>query len=51
MVNAKYFWNSTGMIPDKTIVSNPDPDWIRIQSGQWIRILIQNPEGRNDPQK
>ena len=25
--------------------SDPDPDWIRIQSGQWIR------EGRNDPQK
>jgi len=27
----------------------PDPDWIRIQSGQWIRIRIQ--EGKNDPQK
>ncbi len=27
----------------------PDPDWIRIQSGQWIRIRIQ--EGENDPQK
>ncbi len=26
-----------------------DPDWIRIQSGQWIRIRIQ--EGKNDPQK
>jgi hypothetical protein len=26
-----------------------DPDWIRIQSGQWIRIRIQ--EGQNDPQK
>jgi hypothetical protein len=25
----------------------PDPDWIRIQSGQWIRIQ----EGKNDPQK
>jgi hypothetical protein len=23
----------------------PDPDWIRIQSGQWIQ------EGKNDPQK
>jgi hypothetical protein len=21
-----------------------DPDWIRIQSGQWIRILIRNPD-------
>ena len=27
----------------------PDPDWIRIQSGQWIGIRIQ--EGKNDPQK
>ncbi len=26
-----------------------DPDWIRIQSGQWIRIRIQ--EGKNDQQK
>jgi hypothetical protein len=26
-----------------------DPDWIRIQSGQWIRIRIQ--EGKNDAQK
>ncbi len=25
----------------------PDPDWIRIQSGQWIQIQ----EGKNDPQK
>jgi hypothetical protein len=26
-----------------------DPDWIQIQSGQWIRIRIQ--EGESDPQK
>ncbi len=26
---------------------DPDPKWIRIQSGQWIRIQ----EGKNDPQK
>ncbi len=26
-----------------------DPDWIRIQSGQWIRIRIH--ESENDPQK
>jgi hypothetical protein len=26
-------------------VSDPDPDWIQIQSGQWIRIRIQ--EGKN----
>jgi hypothetical protein len=25
-------------------VSNPDPDWVRIQSGQWIRIRIRNPD-------
>jgi hypothetical protein len=28
-------------------VADPDPDWIRIESGQWIRIQ----EGKNDPQK
>jgi len=32
-----------------------DPDWIRIQSGKWIRIRIRNPDpdpgGKNDPQK
>jgi hypothetical protein len=30
-----------------------DPDWIRIQSGQWIRIRIryQDQGGQNDPQK
>ncbi len=25
-------------------VSDPDPDWIRIQSGQWIRIRIRDPD-------
>ncbi len=36
---------------------DPDPDWIRIQSSQWIRIRIRNPDsdpdtgGQNDPQK
>ncbi len=25
---------------DPTRVSDPDPDWIRIQSGQWILIWI-----------
>jgi hypothetical protein len=35
----------------KTRAADPDPylDWIRIQSGQWIRIRIQ--ESKNDPQK
>jgi hypothetical protein len=27
------------------ILTVPDPDWIRIQSGQWIRIQ----ESENDP--
>ncbi len=39
--------------------SNPDPDWIQIQSGQWIRIRIwiwiwiwkPHPGGQNDPRK
>jgi hypothetical protein len=36
---------------------DPDSDWIRIESGQWIRIRIRNPDpdpdpgGQNDPQK
>jgi hypothetical protein len=25
-------------------VSDPDPDWIRIPSSQWIGIRIQNPD-------
>ncbi len=24
--------------------SDPDPYWIRIQSGQWVRIRIRNPD-------
>ncbi len=34
-------------------VSDPDLDWIRIQSGQWIRIRIRDPdpEDKNDPAK
>ncbi len=31
----------------ESMVADPDPDWIRIQSGQWIQIQ----EGKNDPQK
>jgi hypothetical protein len=26
-----------------------DPYWIRIQSGQWIRIRIRNPDSDPDP--
>jgi hypothetical protein len=25
-------------------VADPNPNWIRIQSGQWIRIRIRNPD-------
>ncbi len=25
-------------------VADPDPDWIRIQLGRWIRIRIRNPD-------
>jgi hypothetical protein len=34
-------------------VSDPDPEGIRIQSGQWIRIWnrIRIQEGKNDTQK
>ncbi len=31
----------------KIRVADPDPYWILIQSGKWIRIQ----EGKNDPQK
>jgi hypothetical protein len=34
---------------EATKCSVSDPDWIRIQSGQWIGIRIQ--EGKNDLQK
>jgi hypothetical protein len=33
------FW--CGSVPLTRVA---DPDWIRIQSGQWIRIRIRNPE-------
>jgi hypothetical protein len=29
-------------IKTKPTVSDPDPDWIRILTGQWIRIQIRN---------
>jgi hypothetical protein len=28
----------------RTNVSDPNPDWIRILSGEWIRIRIRNPD-------
>ncbi len=34
-----------------TSVSDPDPDWIWIQLGQWIRIWIRIQDDKNDPQK
>jgi hypothetical protein len=32
-------------------VSDPDLDWIRIQSGQWIRIRILIQEGKKTHKK
>jgi hypothetical protein len=37
------------MLKSKVADPDPDPNWIRIQSSQWIRIRIQ--EGKNYPQK
>jgi hypothetical protein len=48
-----FFWGRCrlyGISPLQTRVSDPDldpdpvPYWIRIQSGQWIRIRIRNPD-------
>ncbi len=48
---AYHQYQNTGInIASGTRVSDPDPDWIRIQSGQWIRIWIRIQEGKNDPQ-
>jgi hypothetical protein len=39
----------------RVVDPDPDPYWIRIQSGLWIRIRIRNPDpdpgGQKDPQK
>jgi hypothetical protein len=35
---------STGIAPSRIADSGSDPNWIRIQSGQWIRIRIRNPD-------
>ncbi len=52
--------NSYGLIEDEFLlgerwvissVLNPDPDWTRIQPGQWIRNTDSDPEGKNDKQK
>ncbi len=39
------------MVTSRVSDPNPDPnpDWIRIQSGQWIRIRIWNPDPGPDP--
>jgi len=28
----------------RVVDADPDPDWIRIQRGPWIRIRIRNPD-------
>jgi hypothetical protein len=49
--NSLHFPMLTSRVADPDL----DPNWIRIQSGQWIRIRIRNPdriqEGKNDLQK
>jgi hypothetical protein len=46
---------STGIAPSRVADSGSDPNWIRIQSGQWIRIRIRIririQEVKIDPQK
>ncbi len=42
-----YCWYFDSLFEDrfkKCRVADPDPNWIRIQSGQWIRISIRNPD-------
>jgi hypothetical protein len=34
----------TGLRPGLRIRLDPNPNWIRLQSGQWIRIRIRNPD-------
>jgi len=31
-------------VGSRVVDPEPDPDWIRIQSGLWIRIRIRNPD-------
>ncbi len=31
-------------LTEKSRVADPDPNWIRIQSGQWIRIRNPDPD-------
>ena len=40
---------ASALFPPKSSVSDPDPDWIRIQWGPWIRIRIRNPDPDPDP--
>ncbi len=39
----------TPVAPVSTSVSDPDPDWIRIQSDHWIRIRNLNTDLDPDP--
>jgi hypothetical protein len=41
----------TGRESSLKTCSVSDPDWIRIHSGQWIRIRFWDSGGQNDPQK
>jgi hypothetical protein len=44
LLPASYRYSSDPMGGAGPVGSISDPDWIRIQSGQWIRIRIQNPD-------
>jgi len=45
------FSNLKAIFPSLIIsASDPDPDCIRIQSREWIRIPNPDPEGKNYPQ-
>ncbi len=53
-VPAREYFSSSWIDYISASVSDPDPNWFRFKSGQWIRIWgirIRIQEGRNDPQK
>jgi hypothetical protein len=48
LFNAKTGHKTSIGLSKRSSVVDPDPDWIRSQSGPWIRIRIQ--KGKNDSQ-
>jgi hypothetical protein len=44
LLRNRYWVSKTNSVRIRRVSdSDSDPDWIRIQSGQWIRIRILNP--------